>query len=481
MRTIYDRLREYGGSDYYGFHMPGHKRNLNMPGGELPYEIDITEIDGFDDLHHADGILKEAQERAARVFHAGETHFLINGSSVGILSAIAGVTRRGDTVLAARNCHKSVYHAIEMFGLNPVYLMPGFDLSAHLNMEVSAQDVRAALKKEPGIRAVVIVSPTYDGVVSDVEAIAEAVHEAGIPLIVDGAHGAHFGFHAYFPEHSNVQGADLVVNSLHKTLPSLTQTALLHMNGSLVCRERVRRYLHMLQSSSPSYVLMASIDSCIDLLENRREELFDPYAERLKHLRKELSGLKKLQLIETKSYDRSKVMISVRNTDISSRRLYLKLLEDYHLQMEMAAGTYILAMTSVGDTEEGMDRLIAALKEIDAGCGFSKEREADGRRPCLSPPDVVYNSSDVMKILDAPPENRLPRKGDLMKRKVLFRDSVGHIAAEYAYLYPPGIPLAVPGEKVTKEAADMLQWYYSMGFPIEGLKDEQYIEVLVYG
>ena len=466
MRTIYDRLREYGGSDYYGFHMPVHKRNLNMPGGKLPYEIDITEIDGFDDLHHADGILKEAQERAARVYHAEETHFLINGSSVGILSAIAGVTRRGDTVLAARNCHKSVYHAIEMFGLNPVYLMPGFDLSVHLNMEVSAQDVRAALKKEPGIRAVVIVSPTYDGVVSDVEAIAEAVHEAGIPLIVDGAHGAHFGFHAYFPEHSNVQGADLVVNSLHKTLPSLTQTALLHMNGSLVCREMVRRYLHMLQSSSPSYVLMASIDSCIDLLENHRKELFDPYAKRLKHLRKELSGLKKLQLIETKSYDRSKVMISVRNTDISSRQLYSKLLEDYHLQMEMAAGTYILAMTSVGDTQEGMDRLIAALKEIDAGCRFPKERETDRKLPCLSLPDVVYNSSDI--------EN-------LMKRTVLFRDSVGQIAAEYVYLYPPGIPLVIPGEKVTKEAADMLQWYYGMGFPIEGLKDGQYIEVLAHG
>lgn len=222
----------------------------------------------------------------------------------------------------------------------------------------------------------------------------------------------------------------------------------------------------MLQSSSPSYVLMASIDSCIDLLENHRKELFDPYAKRLKHLRKELSGLKKLQLIETKSYDRSKVMISVRNTDISSRQLYSKLLEDYHLQMEMAAGTYILAMTSVGDTQEGMDRLIAALKEIDAGCGFPKERETDRKLPCLSLPDVVYNSSDI--------EN-------LMKRMVLFRDSVGQIAAEYVYLYPPGIPLVIPGEKVTKEAADMLQWYYGMGFPIEGLKDGQYIEVLAHG
>lgn len=477
MRTIYDRLKEYGGSDYYGFHMPGHKRKLNMLGEEPPYAIDITEIDGFDDLHHADGILKEAQERAAKVYHAGETHFLINGSSVGILSAIAGVTRRGDTVLVARNCHKSVYHAIEIFGLNPVYLMPGFDLSAQLNTEVFAEDVRRALKKEPKIRAAVIVSPTYDGVVSDVEAIAEAVHEAGVPLIVDGAHGAHFGFHAYFPEHSNTQGADLVINSLHKTLPSLTQTALLHMNGDRVCKERVRRYLHMLQSSSPSYLLMASIDSCVELLENHRQELFDPYVERLRYLREELSGLDKLQLIETRRYDRSKVMISVENTDISSRQLYLTLLRDYHLQMEMAAGTYILAMTSVGDTEEGMGRLAAALKDIDAGCGSFDEGKTGRRSPCLPPPDVVYNSSDMAEILDSlqTPE------GNPVKQKAAWEESIGDIAAEYAYLYPPGIPLIVPGEKVTKEAADMLQWYYDMGFSIEGLRNEQYIEVLAHG
>ena len=200
MRTLYDRLAEYGNSDYYGFHMPGHKRRINMLGEMPAYAIDITEIDGFDDLHHADGILKDAQERAAKVYHGEETHFLINGSSVGILSAIAGVTRRGDTVLVARNCHKSVYHAIEMNGLNPVYLTPGFHASMRMNMEVSAEDVRIALEKNTNIRAVVIVSPTYEGVVSDVAAISKAVHEKGIPLIVDEAHGAHFGFHPYFPK-----------------------------------------------------------------------------------------------------------------------------------------------------------------------------------------------------------------------------------------------------------------------------------------
>ena len=220
MGTLYERLKNYGESDHYGFHMPGHKRQTGIPGMEKLYQIDVTEIEGFDDLHHPRGILKEAQERAARVFQAEETHFLINGSTVGILSALAGVTRRGDTVLVARNCHKSVYHAIYMKELKPVYLYPGFDQETGLNTQISPEDVRRALKADSTIRAVVIVSPTYEGIVSDVEKIGEEAHARGIPLIVDEAHGAHFGFHPYFPGNSNTKGADLVVQSLHKTLPS---------------------------------------------------------------------------------------------------------------------------------------------------------------------------------------------------------------------------------------------------------------------
>lgn len=477
MGSLYDRLAEYGRSDYYGFHMPGHKRRLNMLGSEPAYAIDITEIEGFDDLHHADGILKSAQERAAKVYHGEETHFLVNGSSVGILSAVAGVTKRGDTVLVARNCHKSVYHAIEINGLNPVYLAPGFHASMQMNTKVSPEEVREALRANPKIRAVVIVSPTYEGVVSDVEEIAKVVHEKGIPIIVDEAHGAHFGFHPYFPENSNRKGADIVIHSLHKTLPSLTQTALLHMNGNLVRREKVRRFLHMLQSSSPSYVLMASIDSCVDLLENRREELFVPYVKKLQRLRDELSGLERLRLIGTDRYDPSKVVISTGDTGLTGKQLYGILLKDYHLQMEMAAGKYVLAMTSVGDTQEGFRRLSHALKEIDAESrrergGFQKK----GDIPCLPAPDVVYNSSEILEMFE-----HFREAGVKHTEARLWRDSVGYVSVEYAYLYPPGIPLIVAGERVSQEAADVLQWYYEMGFSIEGLKRDSYIEVLAHG
>ena len=484
MSTIYDKLKDYSDSDYYGFHMPGHKRNLDMLKSTVPYKIDITEIEGFDDLHHADGILKEAQIRAARIYHADETHFLINGSTVGILSAIAGVTKKGDTILVARNCHKSVYHAIYMNELNPVYLYPEFNHCAQLNTEVSVDDVREALDKYPSIRAVVIVSPTYDGVVSDVEAIAEAVHEKGIPLIVDEAHGAHFGFHPYFPQNANTRGADIVIHSLHKTLPALTQTALLHINGSLASRKGVREYLRMLQSSSPSYVLMSSIDSCIDMLENRRKELFDPYVKMLEKMRGRLRQLKRLELVETENFDRSKIVISVRHADMSSKRLYRILLNEYHLQMEMLAGTYILAMTSIGDTEDGMERLARALKEIDAQ---ADERMRSGN--CLEEtpriigaslprPEVVYNSSVMENMLDEAAISAVPGS---KVRRLPWRDSVGYISTEYAYLYPPGSPLIVPGERVSQEAADMLQWYHNLRFAIEGLKEDQYIEVWMHG
>ena len=473
MGTIYDKLKRYSDSDYYGFHMPGHKRNPGLTEASLPYEIDITEIEGFDDLHHAKGMLKEAQEKAAEVYHAEETHFLVNGSTAGILSAVCGVTEKGDSILVARNCHKSVYHAIYMKELKPVYLYPRFDEEKQLNTEISVQDVRDALRRHPQIRAVVIVSPTYDGVVSDVAAIAEAVHEMDLPLIVDEAHGAHFGFHPYFPENSNVKGADIVIHSLHKTLPSLTQTALLHMNGNIVKRERVRMYLDMLQTSSPSYVLMASIDACIHMLKEKREELFDPYVERLKQAREALQKLKRLQLIRTDHYDPSKLVLSVKDTDMTGQQLYQTFLAEYHLQMEMYAGSYVLAMTAAGDTDAGFMRLVRAAEEIDAKAGYNSEATDrlphGGRLPELA---QIYTSAEASVLSETEKKQR---------KKLPWEESAGYVSAEYAYLYPPGIPLIVPGEKIDEDAKELLLWYKRQGFSVEGLKEEGYIEVWTNG
>ena len=494
MYNIFDKLKNYSDSDYYAFHMPGHKRNLDLMDGTSPYRIDITEIDGFDDLHHAEGILKEAQERAAEVYHADETHFLVNGSTVGILSAILGTTEKGDSILVARNCHKSVYHAIYLNELDPVYLYPKFDTELGLSTEIDAADVQKALENHPGIRAVMIVSPTYDGVVSDIEKIAEIVHEAGCLLIVDEAHGAHFGFDPYFPKSANMYGADLVINSLHKTLPALTQTALLHVNGERVNRRKVKRYLDMLQTSSPSYILMASIDACIHLLEQTQMQkcsIFKEYAAHIDNLREELKKLKYLKIIRTENtdrYDRSKFVISVKHAPISSHELYERLLRDYHLQMEMLAGTYVLAMTTVGDTQEGLDRLRDALLAIDAELdaklksGSGQEQKPmqmtdtdlplSGRQPSL---EKVWTIAEAVKCRDVVPS----RKGKI--ETCGFADSAGHISLEYAYLYPPGSPLIVPGERIAQEAVEILCWYQEHDFSIEGLQSEDSIEVWIDG
>ena len=494
MYNIFDKLKNYSDSDYYAFHMPGHKRNLDLMDGTSPYRIDITEIDGFDDLHHAEGILKEAQERAAEVYHADETHFLVNGSTVGILSAILGTTEKGDSILVARNCHKSVYHAIYLNELDPVYLYPKFDTELGLSTEIDAADVQKALEEHPGIRAVMIVSPTYDGVVSDIEKIAEIVHEAGCLLIVDEAHGAHFGFDPYFPKSANMYGADLVINSLHKTLPALTQTALLHVNGERVNRRKVKRYLDMLQTSSPSYILMASIDACIHLLEQTQMQkcsIFKEYAAHIDTLREELKKLKYLKIIRTENadrYDRSKFVISVKHAPMSSHELYERLLRDYHLQMEMLAGTYVLAMTTIGDTQEGLDRLGDALFAIDAEIdvklksGSGQEQKTmqmtdtdlplSGRQPSL---EKVWTIAEAVKCRDVVPS----RKGKI--ETCGFADSAGHISLEYAYLYPPGSPLIVPGERITQEAVEILCWYQEHDFSIEGLQSEDSIEVWIDG
>lgn len=471
---LYQKLKDYAASGHYGFHMPGHKRNAALTGADLPYGIDITEIEGFDDLHQADGILKQAQERAANVFRAEATHYLINGSTAGILSAVLGSTRRGDKVAMARNCHKSVYNAVLMNELRPAYLYPKIVEDTGINGEITLRETERVMEEHPDIRVVVITSPTYDGVVSDVKSIARAVHKRGAVLIVDEAHGAHFGFHPYFPQNSNQQGADLVIHSLHKTLPALTQTALLHMNGEGADRDRVRQYLHMLQSSSPSYVLMAGIDECVRLLGESGTELFGRYVRLLDKTRKRLQDLRSLELTETAHYDRSKLLISTKrceNTKIfTGKELYSILNKKYLLQMEMASSSYVIAMTSPADTAEGMERLASALEEIDRELAGGKRIER------VNPALRNYGADTNEQIYSPARAAELAEQAE--KEPIPLGECTGRIVLEYTYIYPPGIPLTVPGERVSGGTAGMFRRYEESGLRIEGTKVPGMIEAL---
>ena len=284
MKYLIDDLEEYAQSDYYPFHMPGHKRkSLSFPN---PYEIDITEIDGFDNLHHATGMIKEAEVRGAELYHSKRCFFLVNGSTCGLLSVISAAVPHRGKLLVSRNCHKAVYHGIYLNHLEAVYVYPQPVPGLGIQGGILPEDVENALKKDPDIQAVLMVSPTYDGIVSDVEAIAKIVHKAGLPLIVDEAHGAHFPFGAgCFPESAIYCGADLVIQSLHKTLPSLTQTAILHLRGERVSRSRLERCLQMYQSSSPSYVFMAVMEQCIFEMQQHGAEHMRAFAERIQMVR----------------------------------------------------------------------------------------------------------------------------------------------------------------------------------------------------
>ena len=485
-QTLYEKLKAYGESDYYGFHMPGHKRNSRMLGAAgdvFPYEMDITEIDGFDNLHHCEGILKEAQERAASLFRAEESHFLVNGSTVGILSAIAGCTRRGDKILVSRHCHKSVYHAIELFELQPYYVYPRENdngiVSNEVNGEVKKEDIAQILKEEPGIKAVVIVSPTYEGVVSDIRGIAQVVHDAGIPLIVDEAHGSHFGFHPYFPENSNVCGADVVIHSLHKTLPAFTQTAILHLNGKIVDRERICKYLHMFETSSPSYLLMAGLDLCVQLLLKQGTQLFEQYVKELERTRQELGRLKYFSLEmpdANQQYDKGKLVLMSKNRWFNGKNLADKLLNEYHLQMEMSAGTYALAMMSIGDTKEGFDRLIEAMFKIDAEAErLEKEHSFKETQEMLQKENQITYLPRLERVYTSARVQEIAKK---FRRSVCWEDSIGFVSMEYAYLYPPGTPLIVPGERISKDVIKILKQYYRMGYAIEGLQKQESVVVV---
>lgn len=461
MQHLFEKLSLYGQSDIYPYHVPGHKRN---GWGELPAELyrrDVTEIDGFDDLHQPEGILRELQEKAASLYGAEESFYLVNGSSCGILSAVSAALPEGGHLLMARNCHKSAYHAAYLRNLSLSYLWPDVLTQFDVFDAVTPEQVRDALEEEPDVGAVLVVSPTYEGRIADVRRIAEAAHRRGIPLIVDEAHGAHLGFGPEVQENSCRLGADIVVHSTHKTLPALTQTALLHVNGQLVDRARIKRFLHIYQSSSPSYLLMASIDNALDHLERNGKAAFAAFQARYGKLLDSLTACRNLRFLpfQREKQDLGKLVVSVKNTDISGKQLYDILLNRYHLQVEMAAESYVLAMFTVNDREEGYDRLCSALLEIDGELVSrpAMNREAQPEPTATVPGREVRESLPLTFAWDHEAED-LP-----------LDDAIGCRAGGFVGMYPPGTPLLVPGERITGELVKKVQDWVKSGLYPQGI------------
>lgn len=531
---LYEKLADYAKSDIYPFHMPGHKRRKIAE--FLPYEIDITEIDGFDNLHHAKEILKEVQQKAAELYGSKDCFYLINGSTCGILASISAVVNGNEKILVARNCHKSVYHGLFLRQLQAEYLYP-VETTFGIQGQITKEQVEQKLIEQPDIKAVLLTSPTYDGVVSDIEKIAQVVHKYHIPLIVDSAHGAHFGFSKGFPENVVKLGADIVIESVHKTLPAFTQTALLHVCSERVSLEKIKRYLSIYETSSPSYILMAGIDNCVEFLkkekamylecrtnksslqmckalsdgygrfwdqlemENLQITSSEPAGECLlyqfeKHLEwfyQEVSGLKHLHILqksdlskeEAFDFDESKILIFSKNRTLSGADLQHILLEEYGLQMEMACGNYTLALSTIMDTKEGFERLAKALLEIDEILEYRASYEKTNMQNSIEKTDEQVANADCessfyksvykmqkkcMEIFEAQEQKNV---------SVLLEEAVGNISADYIYLYPPGIPIIVPGEEITKSFIEDIRYCQEKGLEVEGLSNDGKIMVVV--
>lgn len=446
--------------------MPGHKR---QGWGRLPqelYRMDITEIDGFDNLHQPEGILRTLQKRASMLYGAEETYYLVNGSTCGILSAVSCALPFGGHILMARNCHKSAYHAAYLRHLKITYLYPRSMEEYDIMDRVTPAQVQEILEQEPDIDAVLVVSPTYEGRISDVAGIAAVVHEKGIPLIVDEAHGAHLGLAEGFPQNSCQAGADVVIHSVHKTLPALTQTALLHVNGKLIDRERLRRFLQIYQTSSPSYPLMASIDNALQYAASKGREAFECFRVRYQEMLKALEACRYLRFLpQEEEQDIGKLLISVKQANITGKQLYQILLERYHLQTEMAAEQFVLAMFTVNDTKEAYLRMTAALLEIDGGLTAGQEEHTG----CKKEYPVTGNGTKQIGKEAIP----LAQAWEMPAEYVTLDAGVGRYAGEFVHLYPPGIPLVVPGESVERETYLRILHAVQQGLSVQGIRMEE--------
>ena len=452
MPEFYNKLENLYNSNMYPLHMPGHKRNAEDIVLKDISKIDITEIDDFDNLHDANGIIATAQERANKLYGADETFFLVNGSTSGVLSAISAVAGENDTILVGRNCHKSLYHAAYLRKLNLKYIYPEYLREYDLYGKIDPDTLENMLN--PSIKAVFITSPTYDGISSDIAKIADIAHKNGIPLIVDAAHGAHFGFSKELPENAIKQGADLVIHSVHKTLPSMTQTALLHVQGKLIDRDRLRRFLRIYQTSSPSYVFMASIDSCMDYLDGTNKGFFDNLIKFKEEIIQATANTRHIKVFGNDIInDAAKVVISVKNTTMTGQQLYDILREDYDLQLEMAGASYGLAIISGLDTQEGIRRLIRAIIEIDEQLSEKTDSSYD---------EMLYRNEVIMPIYKAWDSDY-----DILR----LDQATGACSADFINLYPPGIPLVVPGEIITQKLIDDLKRFIKQGMNVQGVLD----------
>ncbi len=455
--SILEKLLKNSRAGRVPMHMPGHKRNPSFAHlAPLGGSLDITEIEGFDDLNSPDGIFLESERLAASLWGSRECLYSVNGSSGAILAAIRGVLGNGGRVLMARGCHKSVYHALELTRADAVYLDAKLTNYGFLSC-VTPEEVEKKLSDNPDVGLVIITSPTYEGVISDVKSIASICHSRNIPLMVDEAHGAHLGLYGIFPDGAVKCGADIVVQSIHKTLPSLTQTALLHINGDLVNYHEIKRQMALFQTSSPSYILSASIDGAVRHLASADGE---------KCLREWHSSvtsvherLEKLNVVKVFRGNCGKTLLDPSKFVLRGGTELADILRKHNVEPEMVSKYYTVAMTGAGDTAESLDAFIKAVETADTEislCGDIPTSSFHLPETKLKISDAVFLPCEFCEGFSA----------------------VGKISAGYVYAYPPGIPICVPGEIIDVTTVKEVLSLKNAGLDVRGIEKDSFLTVI---
>ncbi len=403
--------------------MPGHKRNRDF--GITGAEIDITEIEGFDNLHNAEDILLELEKRTSKIFCSKKSILSVNGSTCCILAAISAVCNKGDTIIIARNCHKSVYNACFINELNIVYIEPDYISEFGIYTNITQDTVDKAIENNPKAKAVVITSPTYEGIISEIK--------TDIPVIIDSAHGSHFGFADFLPKRTE---GDIVINSLHKTLPSLTQTAVIHINNEKYIGS-VKKYMDIFESSSPSYILLASIEKCVDFLGNSNNS-FHSYKNRLFKFYNKLRKLKNIKVL--KNDDPTRIIISANGYSGSELSEHLR---NNGIEAEGFGLNYVILISTVCDTEPGFDILINALNCLEERKCVTIDIDK------ITLPQKIYNPWEINQT-----------------KETEFNHSVEKISGEYVFAYPPGVPIIAPGELIDENTVHYINMLINKGINI---------------
>lgn len=475
---LFTGLIEHARKNPIQFHIPGHKKGRGMDPefrdflGENVLSIDLINIGPLDDLHAPSGMIKKAQELAAQAFGADYTFFSVQGTSGAIMTMVMSVCRPGDKIIVPRNVHKSVLSAIILSGAVPIFIHPEMDKTFGISHGITTSAVRKALDEHPDAKAVLVINPTYFGVVANLREIVELAHERNIPVLVDEAHGAHIHFHPDLPESAMQAGADMSATSLHKLGGSLTQSSILNVRGKLVSPSRVQAVISMLTTTSTSYILLASLDAARRNLALNGYEMFTKAIQMAEEARKKINAIPGLYCMgkeilgseATYGLDPTKLTIHVSELGLSGHQVEQWLREHYNIEVELSDLYNILCIITPGDREEDIQKLIEALQRLS---------------------DEYYCNADRVKIPIRLPEipilSMLPRQAFYSEVEVIpLKSAIGRTIAEFIMVYPPGIPILMPGEIITEENIRYIYENIESGLPVLGPEDAtlEYVKVI---